>query len=211
MTNGVFKRFSQISRGENSDSSDEYYTLYHAFVALLIEVICRYKAGQKYKVIICPCDSDTSVFRELEKWKDMIGNPKIVYSYWPQKDWKEYFDMDYQIEYGCSRDEVLIITNPPFKNLSKSIREIQCDYLLFGSNAVSIRDGIFCKESGGFIYIKNNKDYTGNADDFQEKYGAVCTFFYSNKEFLSEGCVYTNITNRGTSILFGKDKLKRVK
>ena len=211
MTKSVFKRFSAISRGENKDFSDEYYTLYHAFMDLFIEVLCRYNAGKKYKVIICPCDSETSVFQELKNYKELIGNPHIIYSHWPEKDWKEYFDKDFKLEYGCEPDEVLIFTNPPFKGLSEALRKIRCDFLLFGSNAVSLKLGTFVKETGGFIYKKNNDTYTGNADDNVDKYGAVCTFFYSNKEFLSEGGVWTNLTDRVASILFGRDKLKRLK
>lgn len=211
MTKSIFNRFSEISRGENNDSSDEYYTLFHAFADALLEVICRHQKGKTYKIIICPCDSKTSVFRELEKYKDMIGNPRIVYSFWPQKDWKEYFSMDFKKEYGCSCEDVLIFTNPPFKGLSENMRMIGCDFVLFGSNAVSIRRGIYAKETGGFIYIKNIYDFDGNADNFKQNYGAVSTVFYSNSEFLSEGRVYTNISDKGTSILFGKDKLKLVK
>lgn len=211
MTKSVFKRFSAISRGENSDSSDEYYTLYHAYADALLEVMCRHKNGKTYKVIICPCDSETSVFRNLEKHKELIGNPKIIYSFYPEKDWKEYFAMDFQKEYGCSCDDVLIFTNPPFKGLSEAMRMIGCDFILFGINAVRIRKGIYAKETGGFVYIKNTDEFDGNADNYKDKYGAVSTFFYSNKEFLSDGRVYTNTTDKGTSVLFGKDKLKIVK
>lgn len=114
MTNKVYSRFSKISNGQVSDSSDEYYTLYHAYCSLVLELLCRYKKGKKYKVIICPCDSSTSVFRNLEKIAGQIGNPKVIYSFYPEVDWSYYFDLDYEKEYGCTKDEVLIFTNPPF-------------------------------------------------------------------------------------------------
>lgn len=211
MTNKVFKRVNEIANGNNTDSSDEYYTLFHAFASILIEVLCRFNKGIKYKVIICPCDSQTSVFRKLEEYKDLIGNPKIIYSFYPENDWKDYFCMDYQKEFGCDADEVLILTNPPFKGLSKCLRNICCDYLLFGSNCVAIKKGVYVKETGGFIYIKNNNTFTGNADEFQSKYGSVCTFFYSNKEFLSFGNQYTNKKDNAQSILFGKNELEKIK
>lgn len=209
--NSVYSRFSKISHGTNTDASDEYYTLYHSFVALFIELLCRYNSGIKYKVIICPCDSETSIFRQLEFYKGLIGSPKIIYSFYPEKMWEDYFDMDYEKEYGCKAEEVCIFTNPPFKNLSKNIRNIKCDYLVFGSNAVSIRKGIYCKIAKVSLYIKNNNNYTGNADEFQDTYGTVSTCFYSNKRFLSEGLQYTNDTDVGASILFGKDKLTEIK
>ena len=208
--NKVFKRFSAISRGENKDSSDEYYTLYHAYASLFLELLCRFHAGKTYKIIICPCDSSTSIFHELEKDKDKIGNPKIIYSAWPEKDWADYFDMDYKKEYGCKASEVCIFTNPPFKFLSRNLRQIKCDYLVFGSNCVSISKKCFAKETKGFIYIKNNQNYNGNADVFEKKYGAVNTFFYSNSKFLSAGRQYINETNTKYSILFDKDKLKKI-
>lgn len=211
MTNTTFKRFSEISRGENADSSDEYYTLFPAFASLFLEVLCRYHSGQTYKVIICPCDSQTSIFRELEKYKHMIGNPRIIYSFWPEKDWKDYFDLDYEKEYGCKANEVLIFTNPPFKGLSNLLNTIKCDYLLFGSNAVGINGTTHAKETKVSLYRKNNINYTGNADEFKELYGRVCTYFYSNKDFLSDGKQYTNRSKNKESILFGKDRLKRIK
>lgn len=62
MTNNTIKRYGQIARGQNTDASDEYYTLFPAFAQLLLEVICRHQKGKTYKVIICPCDSATSIF-----------------------------------------------------------------------------------------------------------------------------------------------------
>ena len=206
--NKVFKRFSEIANGTNKDSSNEYYTLYYAFAALLLEVICRFIRGVKYKVIICPCDSETSVFRELQKYASWIGNPKIIYSHYPEKSWEDYFEMDYEKEYGCKATEVLIFTNPPFKGLGKALTKIHCDYLLFGSNAVSIRPGTYCKEGRGFVYLKNNENFTGNADEFEQKYGSVKTFFYSNRQFESWGKQYTNESAHPHSVLFGKRDLK---
>jgi hypothetical protein len=206
--NKVFKRFSDISNGKNQDSSNEYYTLYYAFAELLLEVLCRYQRGTKYKVIICPCDSETSVFRELPKYAEWLGNPKIIFSHYPDKSWEDYFDMDYQKEYGCKASEVLIFTNPPFKGLGKALTQIRCDYLLFGSNAVSIRTGTYAKEGRGFVYIKNNEDFSGNADQFEQKYGSVKTFFYSNRQFVSKGKQYTNETKHPHSVLFGRRELK---
>lgn len=116
MVNKIADRFRDIASGKATDSSDEYYTLYPAFSAAFIEILCRYQSGKTYKVIICPCDSKTSVFRELERLKSMIGNPEIIYSFWPEKDWKDYFNMDYKQEYGCDPDEVCIFTNPPFRS-----------------------------------------------------------------------------------------------
>lgn len=211
MTNKVFSRFSKISNGTATDSSDEYYTLYHAYAALLLELMCRYKQGKQYKVIICPCDSQTSIFRNLEKIKDKIGNPEVIYSFYPEKDWAEYFDIDTQAEYGCNKDEVLIFTNPPFKKLGKNLEQIKCDYLLFGSNVVSMPKGVYAKETKGFVYIKNNLDFNGSADEFKQKYGDVNTFFYSNTRFLSYGRQYTNNSDQKESILFGKDKLVEIK
>ena len=208
--NKVFKRFSQIANGTNQDSSNEYYTLYYSFAELLLELLCRYARGIKYKVIICPCDSDKSIFRILPKYKSWIGNPKIIYSHFPEKDWAEYFDMDYEKEYGCKNTEVCIFTNPPFKGLGKALTQIHCDYLLFGSNAVSIRAGTYCKEGRGFVYIKNNEDYKGNAEEYEQKYGSVKTFFYSNRKFESHGKQYTNLTDHPHSMLFGKRELTKV-
>jgi len=209
--NKVYKRFQEIAAGQNTDASDEYYTLYHSFMNLFIEVLCRYNKGHIYKVIICPCDSLTSIFRELENYKGLIGNPKIIYSFWPEKDWKDYFDMDYEKEYGCKADEVLIFTNPPFKGLSILLPTIQCDYLLFGSNAVGIVGNIHAKETKISLYRKNNEEFDGNADNVKERYGRVCTLFYSNKKFLSTGKQYKNTRKNKESILFGKDRLKRIK
>lgn len=208
--NKVFKRFSDISNGKNKDSSNEYYTLYYAFAAVLLELICRYLKGIKYKVIICPCDSETSIFRKLIKYANWIGNPKIIYSHYPEKSWEDYFDMDYQNEYGCKPNEALIFTNPPFKGLGKAIKKIKCDYLLFGSNAVSISTGTYCKEGRGFVYIKNNENFTGDADKFEQTYGSVKTFFYSNRPFESFGKQYTNETQHAHSVLFGRRELKLI-
>lgn len=208
--NKVFKRFSDISNGKNQDSSNEYYTLYYAFMAVFLELLCRYARGISYKVIICPCDSETSIFRQLPKYASWIGNPKIIYSHWPEKSWEDYFDMDYQKEYGAKATEVCIFTNPPFKGLGKALTNIHCDYLLFGSNAVSIRTGTYCKEGRGFVYIKNNEHYTGNADDYEQKYGSVKTFFYSNRQFESIGNQYTNETQHPHSVLFGRRELKLI-
>ena len=211
MINTIADRFRDIASGKNTDSSDEYYTLYPAFAAAFIELLCRYKAGKAYKVIVCPCDGPKSIFRELENKKDWIGNPRIIYSYWPEKDWKDYFDMDFQAEYGCDADEVLIFTNPPFKGLSQLLPTIRCDYILFGSNAVGLIDNVHAKETGTSLYIKNNEDYTGDASEYKEKYGRVCTLFYSNSEFMSAGKQYINKTKNKECVLFGKDRLKRIK
>lgn len=208
--NKVFKRFSDISNGKNQDSSNEYYTLYYAFMAVFLELLCRYARGITYKVIICPCDSETSIFRQLPKYASWIGNPKIIYSHWPEKPWEDYFDMDYQQEYGAKASEVCIFTNPPFKGLGKALTNIHCDYLLFGSNAVSIRTGTYCKEGRGFVYIKNNEQFTGNADEFEAKYGSVKTFFYSNRQFESFGKQYTNGNATPASVLFGRRELKLI-
>lgn len=209
--NKVAKRFREIAQGTNQDASDEYYTLYPAFAEALTEIICRHLSGKTYKVIICPCDGPTSVFRELENKKDLIGNPRIIYSFWPEKDWQDYFYMDYQKEYGCDADEVLIFTNPPFKGLSRLLPVITCDYILFGSNAVGISKGTYAKEALSSLYIKNSETYTGDATQFKETYGRVATLFYSNTEFLSAGKQYVNRTKNKESILFGKDRLKRIK
>ena len=210
MTNRIARRFSDIAAGRNLDSSDEYYTLYHAFMALVLELMARFKAGKTYKVIICPCDSETSIFRELESKKEYFGNPKIIYSFWPNKDWNDYFDIDFVEEYGCSAEDVCIFTNPPFKGLSSALKQIRSDYLLFGSNAVQIVQGVFAKDAGGFFYIKNNTDYKGNADEFAVKYGSVRTFFYSNRMFLTHGKQYINETDRSSNVFFGRQNLKRV-
>ena len=211
MINKVYKRYSDISKGRNTDASDEYYTLYPAFAQLLIELICRHNKGQTYKVVICPCDSQTSVFRELENYVGIIGNPNIIYSFWPEKDWKEYFDMDFEKEYGCRNDQVLIFTNPPFKGLSQLLPTIKCDYLLFGSSAVGIIGDTHAKEVKVSLYRKNNENYDGNADNYKNIYGRVNTFFYSNKPFLSYGKEFVNKTKVKESLLFGKDRLKRIK
>lgn len=207
MTKKVFDRFQKIAKGDIVDSSDEYYTLYHAYKSLLLELICRHLSGKTYKVIICPCDSKTSVFRNLVDDADKIGNPTIIYSSYPDVDWVYYFDLDYEKEYGCSKDDVCIFTNPPFKRLGSCLDCIQCDFLLFGSNATSLPQGFFTKDAKGFIYIKNTQNYNGNADDFEEKYGEVRTFFYSNTRFLSFGRQYTNNEKTKHSVMFGKDKL----
>ena len=212
MINTIQKRFAAIAHGKNTDSSNEYYTLFHGFAELFIELLCRYRSGKKYKVIICPCDSETSVFRELEEYKDLIGNPRIIYSFWPEKSWEDYFDMDYQKEYGCSAEDVCIFTNPPFKGLSEALRKIKCDYLLFGSNAVGIKEGVFMKEARTTIYRKNTQNYDGNADNFEkDKYGQVRTCFFSNSMFLCFGTVWTNNSNTSENLLFGKDRLIKVK
>lgn len=211
MINKIADRFREIAQGTNTDSSDEYYTLFPAFSNILIEVLCRYQSGKIYKVIICPCDSQTSIFRELIKYKKMIGDPQIIYSQWPDKDWKEYFNMDYEKEYGCKAEEVLILTNPPFKGLSRALPEIQCDYILFGSNAVGISGKIYAKEVKTSLYLKNNTNYSGNADDYKELYGRVCTLFYSNRQFESEGRQYTNKGKSKKSVLFDKDMMTIVK
>lgn len=150
MISKVLKRLSDISHNRNQDASDEYYTLYHAFAAAFLELLCRYHNGTQYKVIICPCDSVTSVFRELEHLAYLIGNPRIIYSFWPEKDWAEYWDMDWHAEYGCSANEVCIFTNPPFKGITKAFRAIKCDYILFGAISTGVGPGGFCKKTGGF-------------------------------------------------------------
>ena len=211
MTNKTIQRYGQIARGTNLDSSDEYYTLFPAFSELLLEVMARHHAGRTYKVIICPCDSSTSIFRELAKYKHLIGDPEIIYSQWPDKDWKDYFHMDYEREYGCKADEVLIFTNPPFKGLSNNLPEIECDFLLFGSNAVGIIGNTHAKETKVSLYLKNTETYDGNADNFGSTYGRVATVFYSNREFLTHGPQYINRKKTKNSMMFGKDELKRIK
>lgn len=210
MTSKTIKRYTEIAKGTNTDASDEYYTLFPAFAQLLLEVMCRHQNGKTYKVIICPCDSQTSVFRELTKYADLIGNPRIIYSHWPEKDWQDYFDMDYQKEYGCNAEDVLIFTNPPFKGLSQVLPTIKCDYLLFGSNAVGIIGNTHAKETKVSLYRKNNLDYDGNADNFKNLYGRVATLFYSNRKFLSHGKQYINRTKKKESMMFGKDQMERV-
>lgn len=211
MINTIQKRFAAIAHGKNQDSSDEYYTLFHGFAELLLELLCRKHSGKTYKLIICPCDSETSIFRELEKYKDLIGNPEIIYSSYPDKTCEDYFDMDYEKEYGCKADEVLIFTNPPFKWLSEAIRNIKCDYLLFGSNAVGIKTGVFLKEAGVTLYRKNTVDFTGNPDEFNnDSYGLVRTCFYSNSMFHSFGKQYINNKDIAENLLFGKDRLERI-
>lgn len=211
MINGIAKRFNEIAQGVATDASDEYYTLHHSFMALFLELLCRYNAGIKYKVIICPCDSATSIFRELPKYADLIGNPQIIYSFYPEKDWADYFDMDYEAEYGCKPDEVCIFTNLPFKGLSSVLKSIKCDFLIFGSNAVGFSKGTYCLLTKSCKYIKNNETFDGSADNFsQNLFGAVRTCFYSNMPFLSFGEQYTSSRDTLESILFGKDKLIRV-
>ena len=119
-------------------------------------------------------------------------------------------DIDFVEEYGCSAEDVCIFTNPPFKGLSSALKQIRSDYLLFGSNAVDIVQGVFAKDAGGFFYIKNNTDYKGNADEFAVKYGSVRTFFYSNRMFLTHGKQYINETDRSSNVFFGRQNLKRV-
>lgn len=204
------KRLSDIAHNRNEDASDEYYTLYHAFASAFLELLCRHKQGRTYKVIICPCDSQTSVFRELEHLKHLIGNPQIIYSFYPEKDWADYFDLDYYTVYGCAAKEVCIFTNPPFKGLSKAFRAIKCDYILFGANSTGVMPDCFCKQTGGFRYIKNNDRYTGDADEFDTIYGDVPTCFFSNAPFLSYGEQYQNKKDVWVSIMFGKDKLTRI-
>ena len=204
------KRFSDIGHGTNTDASDEYYTLYHAFAAAFLELLCRYKRGIEYEVIICPCDSKTSVFRELERLKGMIGNPRIIYSFYPEKDWADYFDMDYEAGYGCPARHVCIFTNPPFKGLTKAFREIKCDFILFGANSTGVTPGLYCKFTGGFKYTKNNTTFDGNADNFQETFGSVSTCFFSNKQFVSAGPQYQNRSGVQESLMFGKDRLTRI-
>lgn len=210
ISKNLVKRLGDIAHNRNQDASDEYYTLYHAFAAAFLELLCRHKSGTTYKVIICPCDSQTSVFRELEHLKHLIGNPQVIYSFWPEKDWADYFDMDYYTEYGYSASEVCIFTNPPFKGLSKAFRAIKCDYILFGAVSTGVMPDGFCKQTGGFRYIKNNHRYTGDADDFETVYGDVPTCFFSNIPFLSHGTQYQNTQQKWVSIMFGKDKLTRV-
>lgn len=210
ISKNIVKRLSDIAHNRNQDSSDEYYTLYHAFAAAFLELLCRYKRGTEYKVIICPCDSETSMFRNLEHLKYLIGNPKIIYSFWPEKDWADYFNMDYQAEYGCDAKQVCICTNPPFKGLHKAFRTIKCDYILFGAISTGVCPDCFCKQTGGFRYIKNNNNYSGDADDFENVYGDVATCFFSNIPFLSYGVQYQNQKDKWISIMFGKDKLTRV-
>ena len=211
MTSNTIKRYGNIARGTNTDASDDYYSLFPAFAAQLLEVMCRHHKGKTYKVIICPCDSATSIFNELVKYKHLIGDPQLVYSHWPEKDWKDYFDMDYEKEYGCKAEDVLIFTNPPFKGLSKELPTIKCDYLLFGSNAVGFMGNTHAKETHGYIYLKNNVDFDGNADNRSSDYGRVCTYFYANREFESAGKQFINKTKQKESIMFGKDRLKCIK
>lgn len=119
--------------------------------------------------------------------------------------------MDFEKEYGCRNDQVLIFTNPPFKGLSQLLPTIKCDYLLFGSNAVGIIGDTHAKEVKVSLYRKNNENYDGNADNYKNIYGRVNTFFYSNKPFLSYGKEFVNKTKVKESLLFGKDRLKRIK
>lgn len=210
MTNSTIKRYGDIARGQNTDASDEYYTLFPAFAQLLLEVMCRHHKGKTYKVIICPCDSQTSIFNELVKYKHLIGDPRIIYSHWPEKDWRDYFDMDYEKEYGCKAEDVLIFTNPPFKGLSREIPTIKCDYLLFGSNAVGIIGNTHAKDTGVSLYLKNTIGFDGNADNRVDNYGRVKTMFYSNRKFESEGEQWVNKTKNKESAMFGMDKWTKI-
>ena len=210
ISKALTRRLSDIAHNRNQDASNEYYTLYHAFAAAFLELLCRYHKGTAYKVIICPCDSQTSVFRELECLKHMIGDPRVIYSFWPEKDWTDYFDQDWESEYGCSAEQVCIFTNPPFKGLHKAFRAIKCDYILFGAISTGVMPDCFCKKTGGFRYIKNNTNYTCNADEYENTYGDVATCFFSNIPFLSYGEQYQNKKDTWTSLMFGKDKLMRV-
>lgn len=211
MSKSLVRRIQDIGRGRNKDASDEYYTLYHAFAAAFLELLCRHKSGTTYKVIICPCDSQTSVFRELEHLKHLIGDPRVIYSFWPEKDWADYFDMDYYTEYGCSASEVCIFTNPPFKGIAKAFRTMKCDYLVFGSTlTTTIIPGHYCKQTKGFKYIKNTMHYSGTADTHPAIYGCVPTSFFSNKPLLSYGVQWQNRKDQGLFIGFKKDQLTRI-
>lgn len=206
--NKVAKRFSQIANGTNTDASDEYYTLNHCFMAFLIELLARYYNGIKYKVIICPCDGLQSIFRRLEEFKQYIGNPKIIYSFYPEKDWKDYFNMDFYKEYGCKNENVLLFTNPPFKGQKNILKNklIKCNYLLMGSASTRTTTDIYILNKKSFNFIKNT--------DLKniEKYSAIPLIFISNQLFYSYGEQYTQKENtKGTAnLFFDKDKLKRV-
>lgn len=210
--NKRFVRNQQISVGSNKDASNEYYTLFPAFANMLIELLARAVAGKTYKVIICPCDGPSSIFHELTKYVDLIGNPKIIYSHWPDKDWESYFDMDYKAEFGCSANDVLICTNPPFKGLAKNFKKIKCQYLLFGSDVTGIYGNVHVKTVKTSLYIKNNETYTGNADETTKAgYGRVRTMFFSNSEMLSAGRQYINTGKKIAFMLFQLNQLKRIK
>ena len=208
--NKIFSRYQKIANNKNNDASDEYYTLYHGFMQLFIELLCRFKKGIQYKVIICPCDSQTSVFRELVKYKQIIGNPKIIYSSYPDKSWEDYFEMDFEKEFNCKPEEVLIFTNPPFKKLAENLRKIKCNFLLFGSNATAIKQGIFLKPVKFDLYLKNNENFNGNANDYKNLFGSVRTCFYSNTKFLSCGKQYINEEDKSKSLLFERKQLKLI-
>ena len=191
MTNKLIQRLSDIAHNRNEDASDEYYTLYHAFASAFLELLCRYKQGTAYKVIICPCDSQTSVFRELDHLKYLIGNPRIIYSFYPEKDWADYFDLDYHTAYGCAAKEVCIFTNPPFKGLSKAFRAIKCDYILFGAISTGVMPDCFCKQTGGFRYIENNEHYTGDADEFDTILNLASTVYESVPAFSGSAPIHS--------------------
>lgn len=204
--NKSFKRFNSISNGKNKDASDEYYTLNHCFMAFLVELLARYYNGIKYKVIICPCDGLQSIFRRLEEFKQYVGNPKIIYSFYPEKDWKDYFDMDFEKEYGCKKEDVLIFTNPPFKGLSSIFRTqvIKCNFLLMGSEVTRISNKVYLLRKKTVTFLKNTNLKKN------EMYGEIATVFLSNQPFYSYGEQYTNEKSKTLCVLFGKDKLKRV-
>lgn len=208
--NKVVKRFSAISRGENKDLSDEYYTLNHCFVAFLIELLARYRNNIKYKVIICPCDNNKSVFRRLEEYKEYLGNPLIVYSYYPQKDWQDYFNIDFEKEFGYNSNEVIIFTNPPFKGLASIFRKklIQCNFLLMGSLCTRIINDIYVLNKKSFTFIKNTELNNKNI-----KYGKIPLIFISNQKFFSYGEQYIkSFDNKkyNPSLMFEKNKLQRI-
>ena len=144
------------------------------------------------------------------KYKNLIGNPRIIYSHWPEKDWRDYFDMDYEKEYGCKAEDVLIFTNPPFKGLSREIPTIKCDYLLFGSNAVGIIGNTHAKDTGVSLYMKNTEGFDGDVDNRVDNYGRVKTMFYSNRKFESEGKQWINRTKQKESAMFGMDRWTRI-
>lgn len=203
-----FKRWSMIGNQQNTDASDEYYTLPHAFYAILTELLARYKNNIVYKVIICPCDNGGSVFRELVKWVDYIGKPRIIYSYYPQKDWVEYFDMDFEKEYGCKKEEVLIFTNPPFTKLCANLKKIQCNFLLFCSKITSINNNNFVVNTSKYTFIKNT-DLKNN-----QLYGTVPIMFVSNTMFYSfwKRGQYTVNTDdrRRKTFMFNKNLFKKI-
>lgn len=204
-----FKRWSDIGNQQNTDASDEYYTLAHTFYAILVELLARYQNNIVYKVIICPCDGEKSVFRELKQWASYIGNPQIIYSSLEDnKSWEEYFELDFETVFNCQANEVLIFTNPPFTNLKANIKKIRCNFLLLCSKITSIPQNYYVLNSYKWTFLKNT-DLKN-----EEKYGTVPIMFVSNTKFYSfcRGGQYiqTHPRDTHTTFIFNKHCFRQV-